>query len=49
MFSDEFLEKLFARQEMQKFSIIDQSMIIDMFEQVMQEMGVDTNATVSES
>jgi len=49
MFSDEVLEKIFARPEMQKLSISDQSMIIDAFEQVLEEMGVNTDATVSES
>jgi len=48
MFSDEILEKLFARPELQKFSISDQSMLIDVFEQVLEEMEAD-NATVSES
>ena len=48
MFSDEVLEKLFARPELQKFSISDQSMLIDVFEQVLEEMEAD-NATVSES
>lgn len=49
MFSDEVLEKIFARPEIQKFSISDQSTIIDVFEQVLEEMGVNTDATVSES
>lgn len=49
MFSDEVLEKLFARPELQKFSISDQSMLIDVFEKVLEEMGVNTDATVSES
>lgn len=48
MFSDEVLEKLFARPELQKFSIGDQSMLIDVFEQVLEEMEAD-NATISES
>lgn len=48
MFSDEILEKLFARPELQKFSISDQSMLIDVFEQVLEEME-ENNATVSES
>lgn len=48
MFSDEIMEKLFARPELQKFSISDQSMLIDVFEQVLEEMEAD-NATVSES
>ena len=45
MFSDEILEKLFARPEPQKFSLVDQSTIIDVFEQVLEEMGVNTDAT----
>ena len=45
MFSDEILEKLFARPELQKFSLLDQSTIIDVFEQVLEEMGVNTDAT----
>ena len=49
MFSDEVLEKLFARPELKKFSISDQSMIINVFEQVLEETGVNTDATVSES
>lgn len=48
MFSDEVLEKLFARPELQKLSISDQSMLIDVFEQVLEEMEAD-NATISES
>ena len=47
MFSDEVLEKLFARPELQKFSISDQAMLIDVFEQVLEEMEKE-NATVSE-
>lgn len=49
MFSDEVLEKIFARPEIQKFSISDQSTIVDVFEQVLEEMGVNTDAAVSES
>lgn len=45
MFSDEILEKLFARPELQKFSLLDQSTLIDVFEQVLEEMGVNTDAT----
>lgn len=43
MFSDEVLEKLFARPELQKFSIGEQSMLIHVFEQVLEEMEVNTD------
>lgn len=49
MFSDEVLEKLFARPEMQKFTIEQQSILIDVFEQVLEEVEVNNDATVSES
>lgn len=47
MFSDEMLEKIFAKPELQKFSISDQSMLIDVFEQVFDEMEEEKNAKLS--
>ena len=48
MFSDEILEKIFAIEEMQKLTITEQSMLVDKFEQIVDEMEVN-NATISES
>lgn len=48
MFTDEILERLFAIPEMQKLTISDQSMIIDAFEEVMEEEERKHNATLSE-
>lgn len=48
MFSDEILEKLFARPELQKFSAAEQSTLIDVFEEVLEEMEAEKNATLPE-
>lgn len=37
MFTDIVLEKLFAIKEMQKLTLADQSMLIDAFEEIMEE------------
>ena len=47
MFSDEILEKIFSNPEMQKIPISTQSIAINVIEQVLEEMGVNTNATIS--
>ena len=49
MFSDEILEKLFARPELQKYSIEEQSKLINVFEQVLEETEEQNDATISES
>lgn len=49
MFSDEILEKLFARPELQKYSIKEQSKLVNVFEQVLEETEEQNDATISES
>lgn len=49
MFSDEILEKIFADEEMQTIPIGAQATAIKVIEQVLEEMGVDVNATIYES
>lgn len=49
MFSDEILERIFADEEMQKIPIGTQSTAIDVISRVLEEMGVDVNATLRES
>ena len=49
MFTDEILERLFAIKEMQKLTLAEQSMLIDAFEEVMDEMEEKNNATLSKS
>lgn len=49
MFTDEILERLFAIKEMQKLTLAEQSMLIDAFEEVMDEMEEKQNATLSKS
>lgn len=49
MFSDEILEKIFSDPEAHLVPIGYQSTMIHIVERVLEEMGVDTNATVSES
>lgn len=49
MFSDEILERIFANEETQMVPIGFQSTMISVIEKVLEEMGVDTDATVSES
>lgn len=48
MFTDEVLERLFAIKEMQKLTLAEQSMLVDAFEEIMDEMEEKRNATVSE-
>lgn len=48
MFTDEILERLFAVKEMQKLTLAEQSMLIDAFEEIMEEMEENKNATISE-
>lgn len=47
MFSDEILEKIFSHPETRKIPIDTQSTMIDVIESVLEEMGVNTDATVS--
>ena len=50
MFTDEVLERLFARKELQEFTMHQQSMIIDAFEEVLEEVEEQyKNATIPES
>ena len=49
MFSDEILEKIFLDQEMQKIPIKYQSTMITVIENVLEEMGVKIDATLSKS
>ena len=49
MFTDEILERLFAIKEMQKLTLAEQSMLIDAFEEIMDEMEEKQNATLSKS
>ena len=48
MFTDIVLEKLFAIKEMQKLTLADQSMLIDAFEEIMEEEEKKHYATVPE-
>jgi hypothetical protein len=47
MFSDEILEKIFSHPEISKIPIDTQSTMINVIESVLEEMGVNTDATVS--
>lgn len=49
MFSDEILERIFADKEMQKIPIGTQATAVKVIERVLEEMGVDVNATLCES
>ena len=49
MFSDEILEKIFSDKETQLVPIGYQSTMIKVIENVLEEMGVNTDATISES
>ena len=49
MFSDEILEKIFLNQEMQNIPIKYQSTMITVIENVLEEMGVKIDATLSKS
>ena len=49
MFDDEILEKIFAHPDTQKVSITEQSLMIRVIEQVLEEVEVEKNATVSKS
>lgn len=45
MFSDEILEKIFSDPEAQTVPIGAQSTMVHVIEKVLEEMGVDVNAT----
>lgn len=47
MFTDEILERLFAIKEIQKLTLADQSMLVDAFEEIWNEMEEKHNATIS--
>lgn len=47
MFSDEILEKIFSHPDTAEVSLGGQSTMIHVIEDVLEEMGVDLNATVS--
>lgn len=47
MFSDEILEKIFSHPDISQVSVGSQSTMINIIEEVLEEMGVDLNATVS--
>ena len=50
MFSDEVLERLFSTPELQKYSINEQSILIAVFEKVLDEVEEEnTDATISKS
>jgi hypothetical protein len=49
MFSDEILEKIFSHPDTSKVSLGGQSTMIHVIEEVLEERGVDINATVSNS
>lgn len=49
MFDDEILEKIFTHPEIHKIPIVYQSEMINIIEDVLRELGVNVNATVSES
>ena len=46
MFSDEILERIFSHKEINSIPISEQSTMIKIIEDVLTEMGVDTDATV---
>lgn len=48
MFTDEIIERLFAIKEMQKLTLADQSMLIDAFEEIMEEEEKKHYATLPE-
>lgn len=48
MFTDEVLERLFAIKEMKKLTLAEQSMLIDAFEEIMEEEERKQNATLPE-
>lgn len=48
MFTDIVLEKLFAIKEMQKLTLAEQSMLIDAFEEIMEEEEKKQYATLPE-
>ena len=47
MFTDEILERLFAIKEIQKLTLSEQSMLVDAFEEIWNEMEEKHNATIS--
>ena len=49
MFSDEILEKIFSAQEISTVPIVYQSMMIEIIEKILEEMGVNISDAVSES
>lgn len=50
MFTDEILEKLFTNKDFQKYTISEQAMLIEIFEDVLEEMEEkQKNATLSKS
>lgn len=49
MFSDEILERIFADKEMQKIPIGTQSTAVEVISRILEEEGIDVNATVCES
>lgn len=49
MFSDKILEKIFADPEAQKIETGTLSTVISIVEHVLEEMGVNTDVTISES
>ena len=49
MFNDEILEKIFSHKETWKIPIENQITMIHVIEQVLEEMEVNLDATVSES
>lgn len=48
MFTDEILERLFAVKELQKLTLAEQSMLIDAFEEIMDEEEKKYYATIPE-
>jgi hypothetical protein len=48
LFTDEILERLFAIKEIQKLTLAEQSMLIDAFEEIWNEMEREKYATVPE-
>ena len=49
MFSDEILEKIFSHPETKNIPIAEQAAMIQVIELVLEEMGVNTDATLFES
>lgn len=49
MFSDEILERIFADKEIQKIPVGAQSTVIEVVSRILEEMGVDVNATLRKS